>query len=69
MMTAEQSAAYIQSQVACAMIEAMGMVAENMQRQYRGESMAYTEKDFSALIENHCIGHNATLTIYNQVTP
>lgn len=32
-------------------IIAMGMMAENMQRQALGESMAYTEKDFVELLE------------------
>lgn len=32
------------------LIEAMGMMAENMQRQALDQSMAYTEKDFRDLL-------------------
>jgi len=34
------------------MVTAMGMQAENMQRQALGESMAYTEEDFQRLHRN-----------------
>lgn len=54
-------AAYINAQVACAMITAMGMQAENMQRQTLGQSMAYSDHDFSALLEEYGIHHNATV--------
>lgn len=37
----------------CALIEAMGMWAENKQREHRGESIAYTEADFNQLIYRH----------------
>lgn len=52
------NAAYVNSQVACAMIEAMGMQAENQNRERRGESIAYTEKSFNDLILKYGIGHN-----------
>lgn len=38
------------------LITAMGMMAENMQRQALGESMAYTENDFIKLLEDHKCG-------------
>ena len=55
-------AAFLQSQVACAMIEAMGMQAENEQRKAVGHSMAYTEDAFVQLIDRYGIGHNAAFT-------
>lgn len=45
-----------------ALIEAMGMVAENQQRIHRGESLAYTEESFNKLIEKHGIHHNGILS-------
>lgn len=61
-MNEEQKAAFLNSQVACAMIEAMGMQAENEQRKACGLSMAYTEDSFVSLIDKHGIGHNAALS-------
>jgi hypothetical protein len=58
-MTPEQKAAFVNSQVACALIEAMGMQAENQQRTNRGHSIAYGEDAFAALIEKYGIHHNA----------
>lgn len=58
-MTPEQKAAYVNAQVACAMIEAMGMQAENMGRVHRGTAMAYNDEHFSALIEKYGLHHNA----------
>ena len=60
-MTPEQKAAYIQAQAACAMAEIAGMQAENMQREHRGESMAYVEDDFAQVIEKYSIHHNAVV--------
>ena len=37
----------------CAMIEAMGAHAENMQRAAVGHSMAYVENDFLQIIEKY----------------
>ena len=61
----ESCAAYINAQVACALIQAKGMEAENQQRELRGESMAYMEEDFAALIEEYGIHHNAVLGMLN----
>lgn len=60
-MSETERAAYLNSQVACALIEAAGMTAENMQREHRGESMAYTASDFNYLAEKFGIHHNAAL--------
>lgn len=51
----------LQARIACAMIEAMGMVAENQQRLAEGNSPAYVEKDFEAVILRHGIHHNAAI--------
>lgn len=56
-----QRAAYIQSQTACAMIEAMGMQSENKQREALGHSMAYGEEAFTALISRYGIDHNTVV--------
>lgn len=39
----------------CAMISALGMQAENQQREALGQSMAYVEDDFINLITEHGI--------------
>ena len=53
--------AYINGQVACALIEMEAMKAANHERQQRGESDNYGEEAFMALIEKYCINHNAVI--------
>ena len=65
-MTPEQSAAYIISQVACAMSEMFSMQAANLERADRGEGVAYGEEAFMAVQEKYCIGHNAVLGMFQQ---
>lgn len=60
-MTPEQKAAYTMAQAACALAEIEGMKAENMQRELRGESMAYVFDDFFAITEKYPIHHNAVV--------
>lgn len=60
-----RNSALLISQSVCAMIEAMGMQAENKQREALGQSMAYAEKDFQAIIERSVIGWNAAITLLN----
>jgi acyl-coenzyme A thioesterase PaaI-like protein len=60
-MSETQQAAFLISQAACAMIEAMGMQAENDQRKAVGHSMAYTEDAFVGVIEKYGIHHNAAI--------
>ena len=62
-MTEEQKAAVINARAATAMIRAMGMQATNMQRQHRGESMAYTSADFEKVIEEEGTHWNAIYTV------
>ena len=64
-MADEQKAAYINAQTACAMIEAMGMVAENALRKQREDTIAYTFADFMGLIEKYGIYHNAVCVWIN----
>ena len=50
-----------------ALIEAMGMMAENQQRIHRGESLAYTEKAFQVVIEKYGICHNGVLSRWQRI--
>ena len=61
-MNENENAAFIFSQAACALITAMGMMAENVQRERNGYSPAYGKNAFEAVIDEYGIGHNATLT-------
>ena len=65
MNTPEARAAYVVSQSVAAMIAAMGMAAENKQREHRGESLAYSDKSFFDLIEEFGLGHNNVIAILN----
>jgi len=58
-MNKEQKIVFIQSQIVCAMTEAMGMEAENMSRYHRGEAMAYPDTDFFGLHEKYGITGDA----------
>jgi len=57
-MNENQQAAFIMSQVCCAMISMEGMKAANQQRLVRGESLAYSENDFSSLVSEFKVGWN-----------
>lgn len=60
-MTPEMKAALVQSQSACALIEAAGMQAENQQRLLSGQSVAYAEEAFNKLIDKYGIGQNTVI--------
>ena len=62
-MNEEARAALLNSQTACALIEAQGMTAENNQREHRGKSPAYGESDFSRLIEKYGIDFSAAISM------
>ncbi len=62
MNTPETRAAYVQSQATAAMIEALGMQAENAQRIHRGEAMAYDEAAFDAVINKYGLDHNSIVS-------
>ena len=57
-----QNIAYVNSQIASALIELESMKAENMQREHLGQSMAWDESSFMSLIDKYQLGHNAVLT-------
>jgi len=54
----QQDLTYFRMNMLQAEIEMQGMIAENKQRELRGESMAYTADAFINLIEKHNIHHN-----------
>lgn len=60
-MTEEQKAAYINAMATGALIEAMGMVAENKYREQRGDTIAYTEEAFQEVIQRWGIHHNSVI--------
>ena len=49
---------YFKMNMLQAEIRMNAMIAENKQREIMGESMAYTEKSFMDLIDEHGIHHN-----------
>jgi hypothetical protein len=59
-----QQAAYIQSQSAAALIEALGMMSENIQRQVLGQSMAYDHGAFLDVILRYGIHHNGVISFF-----
>lgn len=50
---------YFKMNMLQAEIEMNGMIAKNKQREIEGNSMAYGDKEFHDLIEEHHIYHNA----------
>jgi hypothetical protein len=44
-----------------ALIEAMGMMSENIERANRGESLAYTEEAFNKVVMNNGIDYNSVM--------
>jgi len=61
-MNKEQSAAFLISQSVAAMIEAMGMHAENQFDQTVNRNPSYTTMDFRKIIEERGLGHNDLVT-------
>lgn len=45
-----------------AVIEAMGMMSENIERANRGESLAYTEEAFNKVVMNNGIDYNSVMS-------
>lgn len=62
-MNPEQRAAFLNSQVACALAEIAGMQAENQARAYLGQSPAYQEDSFAQISGRYGIDHNSALTL------
>jgi hypothetical protein len=57
-MTDEQNVAFIISQSVGAMVKAMGMQAENKQREISGHDLTYKESDFEMIEKDFIIGSN-----------
>ena len=45
-----------------ALIDAMGMMSENIERANRGESLAYTEEAFNKVVMNNGIDYNSVMS-------
>lgn len=45
-----------------ALIEAMGMMSENIERANRGESLAYTEEAFNKVVKDNGIDYNSVIS-------
>jgi len=58
--------AYLNSQIACAIIEAMGMQAENEQRKIMGNSPAYVKDSFMQLLDKYGLHHNSIITFLQE---
>jgi hypothetical protein len=56
-------AAYVVSQAAAAIVEALGMAAENQRRLTMGESPAYGESDFFNLSTRCGLDHNSVVSM------
>ena len=54
----DKNLTYFKMNMLQAEIEMQGMIAENKQREHRGESLAYGEAAFNNLITKHGIYHN-----------
>jgi carbonic anhydrase/acetyltransferase-like protein (isoleucine patch superfamily) len=76
-MTAEQAAAYVIAQAACANAEIAAMQRTNADveaiKVARDSNVAwdkvpYSANDFRAVIERHCIGHNAVMQLFQDVS-
>jgi len=63
-MNEEQKAAYIIGMAVGGLIEAFGMMSDNMQRQYRDESMAYDENAFYTVMEERGLNHNDIMEFF-----
>lgn len=51
-------AAQLTANSSAALIEAMGMMSENIERANKGESLAYTEDHFMKVIQDNGITYN-----------
>lgn len=55
-------AAQLVANSSAALIEAMGMMSENIERANRGESLAYTEEAFNKVVEDNGIDYNSVIS-------
>ena len=68
-MTDEQKAAYVIANASAALIEAMGMAAENANRNQKGLAQAYGEGAFFNLIGNHDLHCNSIMALFHDIYP
>lgn len=66
-MDREQRITYMNSQIACAQIEAIGMSAANTERILNKEPPLYSHQDFLNLINQYGIHHNAVVSFLESV--
>lgn len=64
-MTNNQKVAYVQAQASAALIEALGMIAENTFRDRQGNSIAYGTEAFDKLILDYGLHHNALMALFH----
>lgn len=57
---------FLQSQIACALIEVEAMKADNQQREMQGSSPCWNGDDFRRLWDTYGIHHNAAVTTLRQ---
>lgn len=62
-MNENQRAALLISQSITLMVQAMGMHAENMNRQHRGEAVAYVQEHFEKLVNDSGVHWNGAMTM------
>lgn len=66
-MNENERAAYIMSQSACAIVQALGMMSDNLQRLHRGESIAYPVEVFVDSCQNLGITHNQVMAYFQGI--
>lgn len=55
-------AAKLTANSSAALIQAIGMMSENIERANRGESLAYTEEAFNKVVMNNGIDYNSVMS-------
>lgn len=63
-MTPEQAAAYVMAQAACVMAEVAAMQADNAEYSRRGLDPPHAMSDFTHLIDQYAISHNAVRELF-----
>jgi Mn-dependent DtxR family transcriptional regulator len=64
-MTEDQKAAYVYASATAALAETVGMHWENVERDRRGESIAWSKDAFDKLIESYGIHYNAMMSLFH----
>lgn len=65
-MITEERIAFVTARAAELNARVAGMVAENQLRQQRGESIAYGEAEFSAMLDDYQFGYNDLIKFFEQ---